>query len=202
MRLRDTRPKGQSDTTTDEETRARGRFRDAARRLAETVSHNPRVQEAAAELRGRTGELREAARARADGHLERLIESRAGRGEPLPDEVAALLDRRRREREARAARLRAKQALLALAESAEQRRVLLLVAGATPWAGGTGEELRYTTLLDRLAPSGDAEAEMGVHRALWTLAERRVLAVSPHGAVTACALPETVTVRDETHPEG
>ncbi|WP_102127997.1 hypothetical protein [Deinococcus planocerae] len=199
MRLRDLiRPQGQSDPTNDEDSQARERFRDAARRLAEGVRQNPRVQEAAAELRGRAEELRETARARADGHLERLIESRAGRGEALPDEVAALLERRRREHEAQAARRWARQELLALAETPEQRRVLGLVAGATLWAGGTEAELRYTTLLDRLAPSGEAQAEMDIHRALWTLAERRVLAVSPHGVVTACPLPETVTVRDET----
>ncbi|MEF2277441.1 hypothetical protein V3W47_03960 [Deinococcus sp. YIM 134068] len=171
--------------------RSSGGLRGVARRLAEGVRQSPRVQEAAAEVRDRARELRETTRARADSRLERLIEDgRARRGEDLPDEVSALLMERRREREARAARLRARAALLALAGGPEQRRVLTLVADATPWAGGEAAEVRYTTLLDRLAPSGGAEAEMGVHRALWTLAERRVLAVSPHGVVTACVLPE------------
>lgn len=163
--------------------------RATAQRAAEAVLQTPRVQDTAASLRERAQELGATARSRADQHLEGLIEgAHARRGEPTPSDVAALLDRRRREREAQAARLRARQVLLALAETPEQRRVLTLVAQATPWAGGDEPEVRYTTLLDRLAPSGGAEAEMDVHRALWTLAERRVLAVSPHGEVTACSL--------------
>ncbi|GBF08026.1 hypothetical protein DAERI_210022 [Deinococcus aerius] len=178
------------DPSEPEDDRPRG-VRAAARRAAETVLQAPQVQDRAASLKERAQELRAAARSRADQHLEGLIESAAARrGESTPSEVAALLARRRREREEQAARLRARQALLALAEGPEQRRVLTLVAQSTPWAGGTEPEVRYTALLDRLAPSGSAEAEMGIHRALWTLAERRVLAVSPHGVVTACPLTE------------
>lgn len=168
-----------------------GGLREAARRAASAVWQDPRVQDAREGLRERAGELRGAARARVDERLEHLLSERYGRqGEAPPEAVSALLAARRQEREARAARLRARQTLLALAETPEQRRVLTRVVGVTPWAGGEAGELRYTTLLDTLAPSGGAEAEMGIHRALWTLAERRVLAVSPHGRITACPLLE------------
>lgn len=161
--------------------------RATARRAAETMLQSPQVQDLTTGLRERARELRATARGRADEHLEGLIErAHARRGGDTPSDVAALLGERRREREEQAARLRARQSLLALAEGPEQRRVLTLIAQATPWAGGQEPEVRYTNLLDRLAPSGDAQAEMGVHRALWTLAERRVLAVSPHGVITAC----------------
>lgn len=162
---------------------------DAARQAADALRRDPRVQDTAARLKSRVQEVGGAARSQADLHLERLIERAHTRpGDTVPDDVAAVLDRRRREREVRAAAARARAALLACGENAEQRRVLALVAQATPWAGGEAQELRYTGLLDRLAPSGDAGAEMAVHRALWTLAERRVLSVSPHGVVTACPL--------------
>ncbi|ABF43912.1 hypothetical protein Dgeo_2478 (plasmid) [Deinococcus geothermalis DSM 11300] len=168
-----------------------GAVRAAARRAAEAVRQDPRVQEAAAGLRGRVQELSSAARLRADRHLERLIEAAHTRqGEPVPAEVAALLARRREARETQARQLRARAALIALGDGPEQRRVLTLVAQATPWAGGEAAELRYTQILDRLASSGEAGAEMRVHRALWTLAERHVLAVSPHGRVSACPLAQ------------
>jgi hypothetical protein len=162
---------------------------DAARQAADTLRRDPRVQDTASRLKSRAQDLGGAARSQADLHLERLIErAHTHSGDPVPDDVAALLESRRREREARVAGARARAALLALAENTEQRRLLTLVAQATPWAGGQTQALRYTGLLDRLAPSGDAGAEMAVHRALWTLAERRVLSVSPHGVVTACPL--------------
>ncbi|KEF34164.1 MULTISPECIES: hypothetical protein [Deinococcus] len=169
---------------------------EAARRAAESLRHDPRVQDAASRLKARAGDLGGQARARADEHLERLIERRHTRpGEAVPDDVAAVLAQRRREREARVAMARARAALIAQGETPEQRRVLTLLADSTGWAGGQAGTLRYTVLLDRLAPSGDPAAEMAIHRALWTLAERRVLAVSPHGEVTACELPVTVEVR-------
>lgn len=169
----------------------RSSLRAAARRAATSVWRDPRVQDARAGLRDRAEEWRGAARARVDTRLEHLLEERYGRqGEAPPEAVSALLAARRAEREARAARLRARQTLLALAETPEQRRVLGRVAQVTPWAGGEAGEVRYTLLLDTLAPSGGAEAEMGIHRALWSLAERHILAVSPHGVVTACPLPE------------
>ncbi|MBB5233891.1 hypothetical protein [Deinococcus budaensis] len=177
--------------------REAGSVGDAARRAAEALRQDPRVQDTAARLRTRAQEFGGAARSQADSHLERLIERAHTRsGDPVPDDVAAVLARRRHEREARAAQARARAALLAQGETAEQRRVLTLLAEVTPWAGGQPGELRYTGLLDRLAPSGSPEAEMPVHRALWTLAERRVLAVSPHGAVTACPLPTDLAVTD------
>lgn len=170
---------------------------EAARRAAESVGRDPRVQDTASRLKTRAGDLGGQARARADEHLERLIERRHTRpGAPLPDDVAAALAQRRREREARVAAARARTALIAQGESPEQRRVLTLLADSAPWAGGQGGGVRYTGLLDRLAPSGDPAAEMAIHRALWTLAERRVLAVSKHGEITACELPIEVEVKD------
>ncbi|MBB6016203.1 hypothetical protein ACFP9V_14080 [Deinococcus radiopugnans] len=179
-----------------------GGFRETARRAAQSALNDPRVQSAAGLVRDRAEAVRIRVGDTADRNLERLIgEARARRGEATPDEVAAVLETRRRERDARIRRALARQELLNRAETPEQRQILTLVAGVTAWAGGSPEAgpLRYTALLDRLAPGGSAEAEMAVHRALWTLAERRVLAVSPHGVVTAvqlleqgrAALPET-----------
>jgi len=174
-----------------------GSVGDAARRAAEALRHDPRVQDTAARLKTRAQELGGAARSQADGRLERLIEQAHTRsGNAVPDDVAAVLARRRREREARAAQARARAALLAQGETAEQRRVLTLLAEVTVWAGGGPGELRYTQVLDRLASPGNAESEMAVHRALWTLAERRILAVSPHGQVTATPLPTDLPVTD------
>ncbi len=170
-----------------------GSLSDAARRAARSALNDPRVQGAAGLVRDRTEAVRLRVGEGADRSLERLIgESNARRGGSTPQEVAELLEGRRRERDARTHRALARQELLARAENAEQRRILTLLAGATVWAGGTLEAgpLRYTGLLDRLAPGGSAEAEMAIHRALWTLAERRVLAVSPHGVVTAVQLLE------------
>ncbi|THF71759.1 hypothetical protein E7T06_02040 [Deinococcus sp. Arct2-2] len=179
-----------------------GGVRGAARRVADVVRQDGRVQGAAEGVLGRVREARASVKERADSRLEQLIFER--RGNVVPDDVAGLLARRRQEREAEAARLRARQTLLDTAENPVQRQILMLVAQTTAWAGGnTPEALRYTQLLDRLAPSGKAEAEMPVHRALWTLAERRVLAVSPHGEVTA-SLPETgrQLVKAGTQPAG
>lgn len=170
-----------------------GSLRAAARRAAASALNDPRVQGAAGLVRDRAEAVRTRVGEGADRNLERLIgDARARRGEQTPDEVAALLETRRRERDARLRRIQARQELLDRAETPEQRRILTLVAGATVWAGGTAEAgpLRYTTLLDRLAPGGSAGAEMAVHRALWTLAERRVLSVSPHGVVSAVQLLE------------
>ncbi|MFC4426257.1 hypothetical protein [Deinococcus navajonensis] len=165
------------------------RTRTAVRGVAEGLRRDARVQQVAGGLRERARDLRSVAAARADQHLERLIQdTHARRGAQAPEEVAALLEARRREREAQVQAGEARRALLARAGSAEQRRVLGLVVRHTPWAGGTEMgELRYTAVLDLLAPSGHAAEEMSVHRALWTLAEARVLAISPHGVVSACA---------------
>ncbi|WP_380052099.1 hypothetical protein [Deinococcus petrolearius] len=163
-----------------------GGLRGAARRLTERARQDPRVQQAAEGLRGRREELRASGRERADTRLEALIEARRERrGETTPPEVADLLDARRREREARARQLRERAAFLAQATTPEEGRVLRRVASGTPRLGGEDPEPRYTELLDTLAPGGDPAREMAVHRAVWALAERRVLAVSPHGAVRA-----------------
>ena len=61
----------------------------------------------------------------------------------------------------------------------------LTATGSVFWAGGSGQPPRYTALLDALAPGGQAEQEMSVHRAIWALAEREVISVSPHGVVSA-----------------
>lgn len=141
----------------------------------------------AAEWRSRAGALRAGAREQADARLEALIEQRrAERGRPAAPEVDAALEARRRARAERAGRLRRREALLAQARTPDERRVLTRVAAATAWAGGEDDPPRYTALLDHLAPGGDAAREMAVHRALWSLAERRVLAISPHGEVSAC----------------
>lgn len=151
-----------------------------ARRTVQALSEP--VQDARAGLRARARDLRDRAAQRADDRLERLISERRGGQDP---EVQALLSARREAREARTRQEDARRALLAHAQTPAQRQVLRAVLDVTPWAGGAPGELRYTGLLDRLAPGGDAASEMSVHRAIWTLAEAGVLAVSPHGAVTA-----------------
>lgn len=180
-----------------------GGLQSLARRAAETVRQAPRLQGRAAHLgerlRGGVHSLKTAAQDRADTHLERLVtEAGARRGGAAAD-VTALLDARRQEREARQRALAARDALLAHAQTTHERRVLTLVAAHTAWAGGEAPgALRYTVLLDTLAPGGRAEDEMKVHRALWTLAEEEVLAVSPHGVITAgrpLAFPAPVSAR-------
>lgn len=171
-----------------------GGLRGVARRLGERARQDPRVQQAAESLRGRSEELRASGRERADARLEALIESRRERrGETPPPEVTGVLDERRREREAQAERLRLRAAFLEQGATPEERRVLTRVAAGTPRMGGQEGEPRYTELLDTLAPGGDPAREMGVHRAVWGLAERRVLAVSPHGLVRAG--PQTLDPR-------
>ncbi|MFC4639221.1 hypothetical protein [Deinococcus hohokamensis] len=181
---------------------AEGGKQAGVRAAAETLRRDPRVQQVTGGLRERARDLRSAAAARADQHLEKLIQdSHARRGAPAPAQVTALLDARRREREAQVQASQARRALLARAGSAEQRRVLSLVARHTPWTGGTAtQDLRYTAVLDLLAPTGHPDEEMAVHRALWSLAEARVLAVSPHGVVTACALPASPALRQLPAP--
>jgi len=152
-----------------------------ARRTAQALREP--VQEAAGGLRARARDLRDRAAQRADDRLERLITERRG-GESDP-EVLALLARRRETREARLRQEDARRTLLAQAQTPAQRQVLRAVLDVTPWAGGEAGGVRYTHLLDRLAPAGDAATEMSVHRAIWTLAEAGVLAVSPHGEVSA-----------------
>ncbi|GHF52355.1 hypothetical protein HNQ07_003157 [Deinococcus metalli] len=155
---------------------------EAARRLRTRALGSARVQDTLAHVQ----ELRAQAAARADERLETLIgDARARRGQTPPDDVTRLLAQRRQERDEQLQRAQARAQLLARGDTSEQRAILTRVAASTPWAGGQHEALRYTQLLDELAPGGSAAAEMAVHRALWTLAERRVLAVSPHGAITA-----------------
>ncbi|WP_288481635.1 hypothetical protein [uncultured Deinococcus sp.] len=182
-----------------------GGLRGAARRLGERARQDPRVQQAAESLRGRREELRASGRERADARLEALIEARRERrGETTPPEVAGLLEARRREREAHARQLRERAAFLEQATSPEESRVLRRVASGTPRLGGEDPEPRYTELLDTLAPGGDPAREMAVHRAVWALAERRVLAVSPHGAVRAGPQtldPKTLDAPDTRPPE-
>lgn len=161
-----------------------GQLGGLARRLATRALHDPRLQEAAAGLRRGAENLRAGVLDRADERLEQLIESRGGRA----SEVDEALAQRRREREDRSAKHQAHAAVLAVATTTEERRVLLKVLAGTPWAGGEGALPRYTALLDALAPSGVAEQEMAVHRAIWSLAEREVLSVSPHGVVSAVPL--------------
>ncbi len=133
-------------------------------------------------LRGRGEELRGQVHDRAEQRLEELIEQRRQeRG--LSPEVDAALAARRHEREQRAAQQQIRAQALQHAVTPEERRVLTRVADACPLSGGQPPAPRYTALLDALAPGGDAGREMAIHRAIWGLAERRVLAVSAHGEV-------------------
>lgn len=165
-----------------------------ARRLASRALRDPRVQEAADGLRRSAENLRSGVLDKADERLESLIQSKHGPAyapstADLPSDVSAALAQRRREREERSSKLKAREAILAVATTTEERRVLLRVLEGTPWAGGERDSPRYTALLDALAPNGDAEQEMAVHRAIWSLAEREVLSVSPHGVVQATPIP-------------
>ena len=157
----------------------------AAQEAATQALRGP-VGGAAESLRRRGSQVRDQLGERADARLERLItERRAAQAAPPDPEALAVLARRRAEREARAARLRARQTLLAQAQTPAERQVMQAVVNVTDWAGGQDAPLRYTALLDQLAPRGDAASEMAAHRALWTLAERQVLSVSPHGLIRA-----------------
>lgn len=155
-----------------------------ARRLATRALGDPRVQEATLSLKTRAESLRSGVRDRADERLEALIESRSAGGH-LSGEVEDALHQRRVQREERQAKQAAREAVLAVATTSEERRVLLRVLEGTAWAGGERDLPRYTALLDALAAGGSAEQEMAVHRAIWSLAEREVLSVSPHGLISA-----------------
>ena len=177
-----------------------------ARRLAERAAHDPRLKEAAANLRVSAEALRSGAHTRADERLEALIQARQP-GEALDPELSDALTQRRREREERQARLLAREKVLAVATTTQERRVLTQALAGAAWAGGERPAPRYTELLDRLA-QGDASEEMAVHRAIWALAERHIISVSPHGVVTVVplggpvpesAVPESVAIR-ETMP--
>lgn len=139
------------------------------------------LREAGTALKHRWQGWQARARALGDERLEKLLEDRAG----ASPEVEEVLAGRRHEREQQQARLQAREHLLAQAGTPTERRILLRVAERTDWAGGQGEPLRYTELLDTLIHGGDPAQEMLVHRSLWTLAERRVLHVSGHGEITA-----------------
>ncbi len=159
-----------------------------ARRLAARALSDPRVQEAASGLKVSAETLRTGARTRADERLEALIEARqAGQGGPVDPELNTALAQRRREREERSARLLAREKVLAVATTTEERRVLLRALDAAAWAGGERGAPRYTELLDMLA-QGQTASEMAVHRAIWSLAERHVISVSPNGIIEVTPL--------------
>lgn len=164
-----------------------------ARRLAKQALDDPRLKETGSQLRHRAEELQAQVRDRADQRLEEAIARRGGGSA----EANELLTQRRQERDLKAGKLRARSQLLALADTPHEKRVLLRVIEGTPWAGGEGRTPRYTELLDTLAPSGEAGAEMAVHRALWSLAERRVLSVSPFGEITAQPLSRAARVLED-----
>ena len=179
-----------------------GRVRALASQLAGRALTDPRVQDVTGSLRGRGEELRGQVRHRAEQRLEELIEQRRqARGQNLSPEVGAALAARRHEREQRAAQQQLRAQALRHAATPEERRVLTRVADACPLTGGQSPAPRYTALLDALAPGGDAEREMAVHRALWGLAERRVLAVSAHGGVTFGPLVTDGSVAGAGTPE-
>ncbi|WP_291426708.1 hypothetical protein [Deinococcus sp.] len=161
-----------------------------ARRLAARALSDPRVQEVASGLKVSAETLRSGAQARADERLEMLIEARQARpGGPVNPELNTALAQRRREREERSARLLAREKVLAVATTTEERRVLLRALDAAAWAGGERRAPRYTELLDTLA-QGKAASEMAVHRAIWSLAERHVISVSPNGIIEVTPLGE------------
>lgn len=164
-----------------------------ARRLAKQALDDPRLKETGSQLKHRAEELQAQVRDRADQRLEEAIARRGGGSA----ETNELLTQRRQERDLKAGKLRARSQLLALADTPHEKRVLLRVIEGTPWAGGEGRTPRYTELLDTLAPSGEAGAEMAVHRALWSLAERRVLSVSPFGEITAQPLSRAARVLED-----
>ena len=162
-----------------------GRVRALASQLAGRALADARVQDVTGSLRGRGEELRGQVRDRAERRLEELVEQRRQeRGQDLAPEVSAALAARRREREQRTAQQQLRARALGHASTPEERRVLTRVADASPLTGGQLPAPRYTALLDALAPAGNAEREMAVHRAIWSLAERRVLAVSAYGDVS------------------
>ncbi|MFD1731478.1 hypothetical protein ACFSC4_11065 [Deinococcus malanensis] len=106
---------------------------DPVRGVAGALRSDVRVQQVTSGLRDRARDWRSAASARADEHLERLIqESHARRGTAASGQVTALLETRRHEREAQVRAEQARRDLLAQASTPEQRRVLSLVAGHTP----------------------------------------------------------------------
>lgn len=159
-----------------------GQVRRSAQELALRLRNSERVREQTEQLRDQAKALQSGWQQRADQHLETVL---ARRGETLSAEAEALLLRRRAERERQEQQLRWRRHWVALGQNTEQRRILALVARKTDWLGGQGPELRYTEALDTLASRGRAEDEMRVHRALWTLAEKGTLSVSPHGVVRA-----------------
>lgn len=121
---------------------------------------------------------------------ERLKEAGRSFREGVNDLSAELRERVNRpatNEEAEQARLKkeqrlAKQALMMQAQTPYERRVLRLLAEHTNWLGGVGKSVRYTVLLDTLGGHVAAE-EMAIHRAVWSLAERRILRVSEFGEI-------------------
>lgn len=164
----------------EQEEAGAGGLRGLARRLAERASSDPRVQDVTRSVRQRAEETRANLKDRADERLEQLMSARDPKGN-----VQDVLDGRRQQRDVRAGQIRARKTLLAQAQTPHEKRVLQRIVDTTPWAGGQAAAQRYTGLLDALAPGGEAEEEMAVHRAIWSLAERHVLSVSPHGEVRA-----------------
>ncbi len=128
-----------------------------------------------------------------DKAAERVDEQRLRRqqrGAYLSPAEAVELAQRQAERDKRR-RQQATQARYRQAAQTEvQRQVLEQVFLHTPWLGGQLAPLRYTQMLDTLAPNAEPRREMSLHRALWSLAEVRLLSVSPHGEITLSPLPD------------
>lgn len=131
---------------------------------------------------------RDKARSRAEERQDEELLRKQARGETLTPAEEVQLAQRRAARERLQRQQEARAALLAQAQTPAQRQVLELLSEHTPWLGGSTGPLRYTQLLDQLAPTGSAEQEMSYHRALWSLAEMRLLAVSPHGEIALMPL--------------
>lgn len=171
------------------------RIQKAAQEKVAAVVQDPRVHEVRENAKMRAQEMRDGVLEKADQRLEYLIESK--HGNVLSPEAQTALAGRRRARDEQASQRGARQFVLSQAQNAAERRVLQRVLEVTTWAGGTqDEEIRYTQLLDLLAPSGEAAQEMSIHRAVWSLAERYVLSVSAHGVVTACPPSQPMMFED------
>ncbi len=168
----------------------------AVQDAAQTLKQDPTL----GNLGGTVRTYGEQLRSKADERLERLIkEKHARKGEAVPTPVDNVLQERKQERDRLRAQTQARQDFLAKAANTPQHKVLQLVALSTPWMGGNLAELRYTSMLDQLAPKGDAASEMSIHRALWTLAEQQILSVSSQGVIVA-VLPETDNTENTEQP--
>lgn len=167
---------------------------DLGQQVVSEVWQHPAVQSAVKgglkTVSSQARQWRDKARSRAEERQDEELLRKQTRGETLTPAEEVQLAQRRAERERLQRQQEARTQLLAQAQTPAQRQVLELVSQHTPWLGGSAQPLRYTQLLDQLAPTGSAAQEMSYHRALWSLAETRLLAVSPHGEISLMPLAD------------